>query len=304
MNDTAQPPVSTATSAPIVVGAPVVDPAPASSATPIAYPAPVVAAPVAAVATGFVPAPSTQTVAQAQASTASAVSPTLVLGATPASWMPALGSVSAPTLGAPTPTPASVSTPHVAPQFQQDPTPQPTPALLQPPKPTADLTEPPDQETLSDSQKLAIFSDVIDTVNQADAQFNPPHPLPSRSGAKEVTEATTSPDAQVVDTGPTQQVELEKTPELPVEVEGFLKKVDDLSNQKPPEIFIADGTQESAAVSYPSRPVVVLPITEEAEKVGAHKNTTFSIRWLIEWSRKIMKLFAGKVIYRQVNTES
>lgn len=294
MNDTAQPPVPTATPLPIAVGAPVVDPAPASSVTPIAHPVPVVAAPVVAVATGFVPTPSIQTVTQAQTSTASAVSPTPVSGATPASGIPGPISVATQTLGAPTPTQTQISTPHVAPQFQQD----------QPPKPTADLTEPPDQETLSDSQKLAIFSDVIDTVNQADAQFNPPQPVPSRSGAKEATEATTSPDSQVVDTGLTQQIELEKTPELPVEVEGFLKKVDDLSNQKPPEIFIADGTQESAAVSYPSRPVVVLPITEEVEKAGAHKNTTFSIRWLIEWSRKIMKLFAGKVIYRQVNTES
>ncbi len=150
---------------------------------------------------------------------------------------------------------------------------------------------------LSDTQKLALFSQVLDSLDQADVQLNPP--APTSTGAKEAAEANTSPDLSPFDVGAIQYVEQEKSPEIPVEVEGYLQKVEDIADQKPPEIFIADGTQESDTATYPSRPVIVLPITEEIEDAGLKKNHTFSIRWLVEWSQKIIKMFAGKVIYRQ-----
>jgi hypothetical protein len=45
--------------------------------------------------------------------------------------------------------------------------------------------------------------------------------------------------------------------------------------------------------------VVVLPITEEVEEAGKKKNPNFSIRWLVEWSQRIIKMFAGKVVYKR-----
>lgn len=100
-----------------------------------------------------------------------------------------------------------------------------------------------------------------------------------------------------------QYVEQEPSPEIPVEVETFIQRVTDHSQTAPHEVVIADGTQEQAKAAYPSRPVVVLPITQQVEEEGQKKSPKFSIRWLIEWSHKIIKMFAGKVIYRQVEAQ-
>lgn len=151
---------------------------------------------------------------------------------------------------------------------------------------------------LSDQQKLAAFETVLNRVeNQSVNQLNPAHAV--KTSGKEAINVAASPDQGPVDAGAIQNVEAEKSPEIPVEVEGYLQKVDDLAEERPPEVFITDGTKEAQEASYPSRPVVVLPITQKVEEAGQKKNATFSIRWLVEWSHKIIKMFAGKVIYRQ-----
>lgn len=97
-----------------------------------------------------------------------------------------------------------------------------------------------------------------------------------------------------------QAVEIEKNPELPPEVEGFINKVEQQADQLPKEIVIADAIKNLPQHHpLPKQPVVVLPITPEIEKVGATKSPKFSVRWLVEWSRRVMKMFVGKVIYRQ-----
>lgn len=151
-------------------------------------------------------------------------------------------------------------------------------------------------QDLSDAQKLALFEQVLNQVEDPSA-LNPTHPV--KSGGKEATESSTSPDTSSIDAGGgLQYVEQEKNPEIPVEVEGYLQKVDDYAEEKMPEIYIADGTQENPDTPYPSRPVIVLPISEAVEEAGLKKNPTFSIRWLVEWSHKIIKMFAGKVVYK------
>jgi hypothetical protein len=50
--------------------------------------------------------------------------------------------------------------------------------------------------------------------------------------------------------------------------------------------------------------VIVLPITPATEDAGERKNPKWSIRWLVEWSRKLMKAFSGKIIYREVSAEN
>lgn len=89
------------------------------------------------------------------------------------------------------------------------------------------------------------------------------------------------------------------SPEIPVEVEGYLQEVKDHQDQLPQEIVIsADQVTLQPNSAPPLRPVVVLPITPEMENLGLHKNPAWSLRWLVEWSRKLMKMFAGKIIYR------
>lgn len=104
-----------------------------------------------------------------------------------------------------------------------------------------------------------------------------------------------------------QVVETEPTPEISPEVESYLEKVQENKDLAPPEIVIAD-TSKALPVNnqFPSQPVIVLPITPEVEKVGAVKSPQLSIRWLVEWSRRLMKAFVGKIIYRPIegNTAS
>lgn len=97
-----------------------------------------------------------------------------------------------------------------------------------------------------------------------------------------------------------QLVEQEKSPELSPEVEKYLQEVHKEKDQAPQEIVLADdATNLPSDNQFVSEPVLVLPITTEIEKKGKRKSPVFSIRWLVEWSQKIIKMFAGKVIYLQ-----
>ena len=96
-----------------------------------------------------------------------------------------------------------------------------------------------------------------------------------------------------------QYVEEEKSPELPIEVEKYIEEVKTDQEKAPKEIVIAEAADSMPDDDqYVSERVVVLPITPEIEKKGKRKSPKFSIRWLVEWSKKIMKIFEGKVIYR------
>lgn len=127
--------------------------------------------------------------------------------------------------------------------------------------------------------------------------LNPTQPTTS---LKE-SEASVSPDISPVEAGAgLQQVEYEPSPELPVEVESYLQSVEKHKDQAPDEIVIADGTTQPSVAHPPvKKPVIVLPITAEEEKSGQKKPLHWSFRWLVEWSKKIMKMFSGEVVYRQ-----
>ncbi len=137
---------------------------------------------------------------------------------------------------------------------------------------------------------------MVQSVISADT-LNPPNPAPAT--AKEVFERPISPDAVVDANAAVVHVETEINPEIPVEVEAFLQRAEHHTDKLPQEVVIADGTNEQATTNYPTRPVIVLPITEADEKAGMSKSPRYSIRWLVEWSHKIIKMFAGKVVYRQ-----
>jgi hypothetical protein len=137
---------------------------------------------------------------------------------------------------------------------------------------------------------------IASAINKSTDTLNPANPARS---SKEKLESSSTIDSASIDAGGgVQSVENERVPEIPVEVESFLHRVEDHQNQAPKEIVIADGTVETSKANYPSTPVVVLPITKEEEKEGEKKSPKFSFRWLVEFSHKIVKLFAGKVIYK------
>lgn len=144
----------------------------------------------------------------------------------------------------------------------------------------------------------SVIDQVWSQAVQASDPLNPPQA--SHASAKEKLASASSLDQDSPDSSTgIQYVEQEKVPEIPVEVESYLQKVEDNADDQPHEIVIADGTTEVAGTAYPSRPVIILPITQAMEDEGEKKSPKFSLRWLVEWSQKIIKIFAGKVIYRE-----
>ena len=161
--------------------------------------------------------------------------------------------------------------------------------------------EPPEPEfpTPEDLQRMA--SAIPLAVDQATDTLNPPTPTGSAT-AKEHTQPGFTIERPSVDVPGVQLVEQLDAPEhgeLPPEVESYIEHVANHHEQLPAEIVIADQQSVPTNTQYLAKPVIVLPITPEVEKVGAHKATTFSVRWLVEWSRKIMKIFSGRVVYHQ-----
>lgn len=150
-----------------------------------------------------------------------------------------------------------------------------------------------------------VMSQVMPQImNQTADALDPALSIPANptSTRKEATEAVGIDQVAVEAARGVQQVELERQMEIPPEVEGYLQQVEDHKDTAPKEVVIADGSQTAPADhQYPAQPVVVLPITAEEEKIGAKKSPKFSIRWLIEWSQRLMKMFTGKVIYRPVS---
>ncbi len=94
-------------------------------------------------------------------------------------------------------------------------------------------------------------------------------------------------------------VEQEPTPEIAPELESYLQKVEDHA-QTPAQSVEA----LAPAVLAPPLPtqkttVRVLPITKKQATDGRKKNPSYGIRWLVEWSDKIIQVFKGKAIYRK-----
>jgi hypothetical protein len=124
----------------------------------------------------------------------------------------------------------------------------------------------------------------------------PPNPTPvSKKEAYTVNSAEISADLP----NGVQAVEQEPNPEIAPEIESFLEQKQENIDKLTEEIVVADNQPISKQTKFPTKPVVVVPITEEQRKKGKRKSPQFSLRWLVEWSLKIIKKFSGEVIYRQ-----
>jgi len=158
------------------------------------------------------------------------------------------------------------------------------------------------QQPVVDTTGEGVMSQVMPQVMTQTADSLDPHkPMVATTQKEKVAPATTLEQVAVDAVGGVQQVEVEPTPEIPPEVESYLQKVEEQPETAPKEIVVADGMPTAPTDhQYPAQPVVVLPITQAEEQAGAKKSPKFSIRWLVEWSRKLMKMFVGKVIYRSV----
>lgn len=117
--------------------------------------------------------------------------------------------------------------------------------------------------------------------------------------SKERADAAWSVEAAVQESGGMlAAVEQEKQPEITAELESYLQRVE--HNQESPAKELAQLIPLVAATTAPAATelVRVLPVTKTTAAVGRTKNPKFSIRWLIEWSDKLVKMFRGKIAYR------
>lgn len=155
--------------------------------------------------------------------------------------------------------------------------------------------EPASTNSFAQAVPLAV-QEFADTINP----LNPASPT-TGSVTKESREPGFTLEKPVIEqVSGIQQVEQEPQVEFSPEVEAYLTKVENHHDQLPQEIVIADSATVAPPTKYLAQPVIILPITPEIEREGLHKPVTFSVRWLVEWSRKLMKAFNGKIIYRAV----
>ncbi len=149
----------------------------------------------------------------------------------------------------------------------------------------------------------SLLSAVPMAVDAMTDTLNPPEA--GGGTAKETPMLSVTVEHPTIDqSGGVQYVENERIPEMPPDVEGFLQKVEDNVDQIPQEIVIADLQNGQQLPRVLATPVIILPITPKTEVEGKKKSEGYSIRWLIEWSWKMMKVFSGKVIYRDESPES
>ncbi len=160
---------------------------------------------------------------------------------------------------------------------------------------------------LTEDERLALFDQVLTEAEQASSVFDQVMPAAiiandplnpqgiNPSGARKPE--TVASNSAVPEAGLIGQVELEPASELPVEVEGFLERVEDHADKLPQELVVADGNVQALPQSHPTQTVIVLPITAEDEQHPV-KDVKLSFTWLLEWSHKIIKKFVGKVVYR------
>jgi len=169
---------------------------------------------------------------------------------------------------------------------------------------------------MTNQQKLATFEAVLDQIEQDQAADSTPPITDSTSVASPNT--LDDPVEQLAASGNKhkeqlegfgiyspelpggmQQVEAEPSPEISAELESFLQRT-----EKPEQLHVEQQLQEFAAQAAmdqatSAQKMKVLPITKEQEIIGLKKSPAFSLRWLVEFSQKITKIFTGKAIYRQ-----
>ena len=143
------------------------------------------------------------------------------------------------------------------------------------------------------------------TNNQVINQTQQQEVLPVQSNQQQYQVSTGSKESinygsSVVETGVgMQQVETQPTsPEISPELSEYIQRVKDDEKKYPKKIVLSDGKQSlDEKKDYKDQELIVIPITPEIEKQARFKSPKFSVRWLLEWSRKITKMFAGQVVY-------
>jgi len=89
---------------------------------------------------------------------------------------------------------------------------------------------------------------------------------------------------------------VEKKPEIDSDVAAFVKPIGGQVTM--PGSVGDDFGQTVMQQAASDDPAIVLPLTEEEVRDGLHHRVIDSLRWLAEWSVKLIKKYPGKVFYQ------
>lgn len=184
-----------------------------------------------------------------------------------------------------------------------------------PVKATANSIEPTDQDKQNDLDLFdKLVSQAVANQDLANSQQTPNQQVPSR--AKEVLSAQAQEVVDQVET-PVQaevaenqednsSVEAASSPEV-AELSKELQEVSKETKEQREQAMIKEKQQQisdlaanaTAPVAVSDKPVVVLPITAKSKEEAKFKSTKYSVKWLLEWCKKIAKIFSGAVVYKE-----
>lgn len=154
-------------------------------------------------------------------------------------------------------------------------------------------------QSLSDQQKLSLFENVIQEVESAQQTQPPTQPAQPTSSSVSKESIAGGAVASLELPGGMQYADIEPVPEISPEIESFLQHAQEQPDKLPEEIVKAAAQFHQESVNEAvAQAVKVLPITKVQAEEGKKKNTSFAVRWLVEFSNKVSHLFAGKSIYR------
>lgn len=85
-------------------------------------------------------------------------------------------------------------------------------------------------------------------------------------------------------------------PEIPAQIE-HLETIagEEISLPQP---VTDDGGRVIMDNVSPQRVVITLPLTEEEINQALHLKIIYSLRWLVEWSKRLLKIIKGKFLYK------
>lgn len=134
-----------------------------------------------------------------------------------------------------------------------------------------------------DSQKTTTSSSGLTPHQDAGARLTP-------SGERKETLVSERERVPVVERVPPKEFE--------PEVKDWLTRVETGEEIQLPQQVTDDTGQVIIDTPAPQQVTVTLPLTEEEMKRALHLKLIYSLRWLAEWAKRLLKLAKGKFIYK------
>ncbi len=89
-------------------------------------------------------------------------------------------------------------------------------------------------------------------------------------------------------------------PQTEIRLPPEIKKVESVVGEeiKLPQPIIGEDGDVILDNVAPQQVVIQLPLTDEQMNQALHLKIIYSFRWLAEWTKRLLKIFGGKFIYR------